>query len=35
MDDQGDETPSPAAPLALRLFVEAVLAAPYDERNAG
>ena len=23
------------APLALRLFVEAVLAAPYDERNAG
>ena len=25
----------PAAPLALRLFVEAVLAAPYDERNAG
>ena len=25
----------PAAPLALRLFVEAVLAAPYDERDAG
>ena len=25
----------PAAPLALRLFVEAVLAAPYEERNAG
>ena len=25
----------PAAPLALRLFVEAVLAAPYDQRNAG
>ena len=25
----------PAAPLALRLFVEAVLAEPYDQRNAG
>ena len=25
----------PSAPLALRLFVEAILAAPYDQRNAG
>ena len=35
----GQENPQrgggPAAPLALRLFIEAVLAAPYDERNAG
>ena len=35
----GEDNPQrgggPAAPLALRLFVEAVLAAPYDERNAG
>ena len=26
---------SPAAPMALRLFVEAILAAPYDQRDAG
>ena len=35
----GEDNPQrgggPAAPLALRLFIEAVLAAPYDERNAG
>ena len=35
----GNENPQraggPAAPLALRLFVEAVLAAPYDLRDAG
>ena len=35
----GDDNPQHGggrgAPLALRLFVEAILAAPYDERNAG
>ena len=33
--DNPERGGGPAAPLALRLFVEAVLAAPYDERNAG
>ena len=34
-EDYPERGGGPAAPLALRLFVEAVLAAPYDERNAG
>ena len=33
--DNPERGGGPAAPLALRLFVEAVLAAPYDERNVG